>query len=238
MNHEIPVGMGARNFSRIPAGKPVVIPCPNCFRNWATAQHHLKTEPETYKKFESDYGKLAVDAPLLNIYDLYYQVLKKAKETSVTFENTKPLKGLKVAVYYGCSAMYPKDLRPTDQPRDSVEQIMKDLGAEAAVWPWPHKCCSAFVSAVYPEIAEEFVTQIIGGAAQAGAECLVTTCAMCQMNVEMRMISSNMANPMPIFHLNQLMALYLGEKASAHDDWWKYHLVDPVPLLKKVSLWD
>ncbi|MDR2422101.1 MAG: hypothetical protein LBE01_01840 [Deltaproteobacteria bacterium] len=238
MNHEIPVAMGARNFSRIPVGKPVIIPCPNCYRNWATAKHHLETEPETLKKYEDSFGRLALDAQLLNIYDLYYQVMNKARESSTTFENAKPLKGLKVAVYYGCSAMYPKDLRPKNQPRDSVELLMKDLGAEVVVWPWPHKCCSAFVSAVYPEIAEEFVTQIVGGASQAGAECLVTTCAMCQMNVEMRIKSSNMANPLPIFHLNQLMALYLGEKASAHNDWWKFHLVDPVPLLKKVGLWD
>ncbi|MDR1608399.1 MAG: hypothetical protein LBT38_08350 [Deltaproteobacteria bacterium] len=238
MNHEIPVAMGARNFSRIPVGKPVVIPCPNCFRNWATAKHHLETEPDTRKKYEDLLGRLPLDNPILNIYDVYYQVMKTAKEKSIDFENAKPLKGLKVAVYYGCSAMYPKDLRPVDQPRDSVELLMKDLGAEVVVWPWPHKCCSAFVSAVYPEISEEFITQIINGAAEAGAECLVTTCAMCQMNVEMRIKSSNMPNALPIFHLNQLMALYLGEKASSHQDWWKYHLVDPVPLLKKVGLWD
>jgi hypothetical protein len=47
-----------------------------------------------------------------------------------------------------------------------------------------------------------------------------------------------MANAPPIFHLNQLMAIFLGEKASAHQDWRKFHLVDPIPLLKKVGLWE
>jgi heterodisulfide reductase subunit B len=61
---------------------------------------------------------------------------------------------------------------------------------------------------------------------------------MCQMNLEMRAVSARMNNKLPIFHLNQLMAIYLGEKASSHLDWWKFHLIDPTPILKKTELWD
>jgi len=79
------------------------------------------------------------------------------------------------------------------------------------------------------------VSQIVSGAFEQGADCIVTTCAMCQMNAEMREMS--MTNKLPIFHLNQILALYLGETGEAHADWWKFHLVDPVPLLKERNLW-
>jgi heterodisulfide reductase subunit B len=238
VNHEISTGMGARNHSKAPAGRPIVIPCPNCFRNWTTARYHLANEPETRAKYEEKFGRLNVTDPILNIYDLYHHIFNLARLKSVTFEGARPLKDLKVAVYYGCGAMYPKFLRPVGPPRDALERIITEIGAVPVTWPYPHKCCSAFLSAVYPEIAEELTTQIITGAYETGADVMVTTCAMCQMNLEMRAVSARMNNRLPILHLNQLMALYLGEKASDHDDWWKFHLVDPRPVFKKTGIWD
>jgi heterodisulfide reductase subunit B len=238
VNHEIPVAMGARNLSKAPKGRPIIIPCPNCYRNWTTAHYHLANEPATREKYENQFGRLNLSDPILNIYDLYHHVFNLARLKSVTFEGVKPLKDLKVAVYYGCGAMYPKFLRPVGPPRDTVERIMTEAGATVITWPFPHKCCSAFVSAVYPEIAEELITQIVGGAYEAGADCLVTSCAMCQMNLEMRIVSARMSNKLPVLHLNQIMALYLGEKAADHADWWKFHLIDPSPLFQKVGLWN
>ncbi|MDR2199590.1 MAG: hypothetical protein LBR53_09090 [Deltaproteobacteria bacterium] len=237
LNHDIPAGMGARNFSRIPKDLPVVIPCPNCYRNWAMAQYQLKEDPALRKTYEDKFGRLHLENPIINIYDVYDTVLTETKARGETFENATPLKGLKVAVYYGCGAMYPKNIRP-EYPRDSVEKVVKEIGAESVVWPWPNKCCSAFISAVYADIAEDLVTQIVAGAVDSGAEAIVTTCAMCQMNLEMRSVSAKLLNKLPIFHLNQLMAIYLGEKPSAHNDWWKFHLIDPKPVLEKAGLWD
>ncbi|MDR2405390.1 MAG: hypothetical protein LBE27_03365, partial [Deltaproteobacteria bacterium] len=182
LNHEMPVAMGARNFSRIPKDLPVVIPCPNCYRNWAVAQYHLQEDPGLRKTYEDKYGRLHLENPVINIYDVYDTVLTAAKEKGETFENVRPLKGLKVAVYYGCGAMYPKEIRPK-YPRNSVEKVVKAIGAESVVWPWPNKCCSAFISAIYPNIAEDLITQIVTGAYDAGADAIVTTCAMCQMNL-------------------------------------------------------
>jgi heterodisulfide reductase subunit B len=195
------------------------------------------TEPETKRKYEKVYGKIHSDNPILNIYDHYDRVLADAKAKGQPWEGETPLKGLKVAVYYGCGAMYPKVLRPVEVRRDTLDKVVRHIGAESVVWPWPNRCCSAFVSAVYPEIAEELVVQIVTGASESGADAIVTSCAMCQMNLEMRIVSSGLQLKLPVFHLNQLLAIYLGEKAKDHNDWWKYHLVDPVPVLEKAGLW-
>jgi len=236
MGHEIATSLGARNLSKAPLGRPVVIPCPNCFRNIATARHHLIEDPELLKENEKEFGRINVTDPVLNIYDIFHHVFNMARMGTYHFKETKPLNGLKVAVYYGCGAMYPKVLRPAGPPRDTVERLVMEMGGEVVTWPWPHKCCSAFASAVYPEIAEDMVSQIVSGAAEHGADCIMTSCAMCQMNVEMRELP--MTNKLPIIHLNQLLALFMGEKAKDHEKWWKLHLVDPAPMLQKYGLWD
>jgi heterodisulfide reductase subunit B len=235
LGHDIPISLGARNLSKAPLGRPVVVPCPNCFRNIATARHYLIEHADARRKNEEEFGRINLTDPVLNIYDLYHHVFNLIRMGAYQVEGVRPLNGLKVAVWYGCGAMYPKALRPAGPPRNSVERIVMEAGAESVTWPWPHRCCSAFVSAVYPEIAEDMVSQIVSGAVEQGADCLVTTCAMCQMNVEMREMS--MTNKLPILHLNQLLALHLGENGRDHEDWWKFHLVSPVPLLKERGLW-
>jgi heterodisulfide reductase subunit B len=235
LGHDIPISLGARNLSKAPLGRPVVVPCPNCFRNISTARHHLLEDAEVRRKNEEEFGRINLTDPVLNIYDLYHFVFNLVRQGTFQLEGARPLTGLKVAVWYGCGALYPKDIRPAGPPRDSVERIILEAGAEAVTWPWPHRCCSAFVSAVYPEIAEDMVSQIVSGAVEQGADCLVTTCAMCHMNVEMREMP--MTNKLPIFHLNEILALYLGENGRDHEDWWKFHLVSPVPLLKERGLW-
>ena len=236
MGHEIATSLGGRNLSKAPLGRPIVIPCPNCFRNMATARHHLIEDPELLKKNEAEFGRINVTDPVLNIYDIFHHVFNLARLGTYTLPEHRPLTGLKVATYYGCGAMYPKVLRPAGPPRNTIERVLREMGAEVITWPWPNKCCSAFASAVYPEIAEDMVSQIVTGAREEGADCIVTSCAMCQMNVEMRELP--MTNHLPVLHLNQLLALFLGEKGKDHEKWWKLHLVSPVPLLKKVGLWD
>ncbi|MGL4208037.1 MAG: heterodisulfide reductase-related iron-sulfur binding cluster, partial [Candidatus Adiutrix sp.] len=199
LGHDIATSLGARNLSKAPLGRPIVVPCPNCFRNMATAWHHLKEDPELLKKNEQEFGRINVTDPVLNSYDIFHHVFNLARMQSREMPETRPLTGLKVAVYYGCGAMYPKVLRPEGPPRNTIERLMMEMGADVVTWPWPHKCCSAFVSAVYPEIAEGMVSQIVSGAVEQGADCIVTSCAMCQMNVEMR--SLGMTTKLPIIHL-------------------------------------
>ena len=235
LGHDIPISLGARNLSKAPLGRPVVVPCPNCFRNIATARHYLLEHADARRKNEEEFGRINLTDPVLNIYDVYHHVFNLIRQGTFQLEGARPLTGLKVAVWYGCSAMYPRELRPAGPPRDSVERIILEAGAESVNWPWPHRCCSAAASAVYPEIAEDMVSQIVSGAVEQGADCIVTNCAMCHMNMEMREMP--MTNKLPVFHLNELLALHLGENGKDHEDWWKFHLVSPVPLLKERGLW-
>jgi len=235
LGHDIPISLGARNLSKAPLGRPVVVPCPNCFRNIATARHYLLEHADARRKNEEEFGRINLTDPVLNIYDVYHHVFNLVRQGTFQLEGARPLTGLKVAVWYGCSAMYPRELRPAGPPRDSVERIILEAGAESVTWPWPHRCCSAAASAVYPEIAEDMVSQIVSGAVEQGADCIVTNCAMCQMNMEMREMP--MTNKLPVFHLNELLALHLGENGKDHEDWWKFHLVSPVHLLKERGLW-
>jgi heterodisulfide reductase subunit B2 len=64
------------------------------------------------------------------------------------------------------------------------------------------------------------------GAIQAGAECIVTACSMCHLNLEMR---CSPEKQLPIFHFSELLSLAFDSRISKN--WFKRHLIDPEPLM-------
>src|SRR4030042_6890177 len=105
-----------------------------------------------------------------------------------------------------------------------MEDILVALGANAIPNALKYRCCGSFLSATDPEIVSPLVNEIIDSAAAAGADCLVTACAMCQLNLEIR---NTRKTKIPIFHFSEILALALG--AEDYEEWFVRHLVDPLP---------
>ena len=75
-------------------------------------------------------------------------------------------------------------------------------------------------------------------AADAGAECLVTDCPLCQSNLDtnaadIEQVRGKQYN-LPVFYITELMALAMGVGDTGR--WWKRHFVDPTPLLRTKGL--
>jgi heterodisulfide reductase subunit B2 len=82
-----------------------------------------------------------------------------------------------------------------------------------------------------PEIAEPMINRLVQGALDAGAECLVTACAMCQLNLEIR---CSLKTRLPTFHFSELLSL--AYRRPFNKAWFAKHLVDPTPLLRRRGL--
>jgi heterodisulfide reductase subunit B len=105
------------------------------------------------------------------------------------------------------------------------------LGAEPVFAAFSHRCCGSFLSATDPDLVNPLVDEIIASAVTAGAHCVVTACAMCQLNLEIRGTSRT---KIPVFHFSEILALALG--AEDFENWFSRHLVDPRPIIRQLSL--
>jgi heterodisulfide reductase subunit B len=77
------------------------------------------------------------------------------------------------------------------------------------------------------------VDDIMDQAILAGADCVVTACAMCQLNLELRCRAHKR---LPVFSVVELLAYGLGAP-----DWlagFKKHLIDPLPLFREKHFGD
>lgn len=125
----------------------------------------------------------------------------------------KPLQGMKAACYYGCLLVRPVEHTGFDDPEDpqSMDRIVRALGAETVDWPFKVECCGAALATSRPDIGAKMIYNIISNARDAGAECLVTACPLCMLNLDMRQAGAEKAAGeklgMPIYYVTELVAL-------------------------------
>ena len=95
-------------------------------------------------------------------------------------------------------------------------------------WSYKIDCCGADLALTYGDVVKKMVGKIVAMAKEAGAQCIVTSCGLCQANLEMRQDVG-----LPIFYFTELMGLAFGLPAGR---WFLRHLINPAGLLKKRKL--
>jgi len=227
MCKNLSLGMAARNLSLAPPGRPLVTMCPRCLHYLRSAQECLKADPKTREDLEERWGRpIPTDLEVIH----FMEVLVRYGLDRLKAKARRSLKGLRFVPYYGCSLSRPPRLAKEKYFQGEMENILKALGAEAVPDALTHRCCGSFLSATDPEIVTPLVEGIIRSAAAAKADCLITACAMCQLNLEIRNTSKT---KIPILHFSEILALALG--ADDYEEWFVRHLVDPRPVIQKLS---
>jgi len=202
--------------------------CPSRLHRLQLAHKVISENPEARAEEEARWGR-PIDPGLKIVH--FFELLSGIESSRLEAALVRPLRGLKIVPYYGCMLARPPALRKERNYHGLIEKILSSLGAESLSWSFSARCCGTFLSAARPDIAVPLVNEIIGGAVKAGAECIVTACAMCQLNLEIR---CTLKDRIPTLHFSEILALAFGAKGSK--TWFKRHLVDPMPLLKTKSL--
>jgi succinate dehydrogenase / fumarate reductase cytochrome b subunit len=129
----------------------------------------------------------------------------------------RPLTDLRVGPFYGCYIVRPRDRVGIDDahPRDSyLSQVIEALGGTVTDYAGTHKCCGFPIITMNKEASLKQAGRHLGDAVDAGADCLVTPCPLCHLNLDLqqplaeRVVGRDLS--MPVLHLPQLVGLALG----------------------------
>jgi len=151
-----------------------------------------------------------------------------------------PLTGLRVACYYGCLLVRPPDVMRFDDPENPtlLDHVVAAAGAEPLEWPHKTECCGASHSITKVEIVERLSHDILAMARDSGADCIVTACPLCQLNLDMRQgdIEARFGDRLglPVLYFTQLLGLALGLKPNELG--LSSLIVDPMPMLTKKGI--
>ena len=144
---------------------------------------------------------------------LHYLELLRDK---VGFDRVKeavvnPLKGRKVAAYYGCMLLRPAKGMQMDDPENPqiMENLIRALGAEPVVWSERNECCGGYIALENEESACKKSRKVLENAKNCGADLVVTACPLCRYNL------ARHSEGMPVVYFTELLAQALGVEEEA-----------------------
>jgi len=151
----------------------------------------------------------------------------------------KPIKNLKIASYYGCLLVRPREIGLDDIENPTIlENFMAALGAVPIDFPYKTECCGSYQTVDKPEIVADRTYHILTSAQEQGAEVVIVSCPLCAFNLDHRQKETVKKHPdfknIPILYFTQIMAIALGcpEESLRFD----LHFIDPKPILNDKGL--
>ena len=212
-------------------GLDLAIPCSGCYSRLKFAEKNASNP--RFKGMTSFRGSIKI-LDMLSVFSSE-NIIENIKNLTVN-----PLSNLKVAAYYGCMSLRPPKVtgaKDCENP-DILERIIKAVGADVIGWSFRTICCGGGLSLSRTDIARKMMLRILDMAEEAGADCLVTSCPMCQTNLDTRMkeISKEFSRDfhIPVLYFSELIGLALGSRNIKK--WFRCHLVNPVKVLKEKGL--
>jgi heterodisulfide reductase subunit B len=192
-------------------------------------------ENEIYRKRMMNYLETEYNGDTQTVH--YLEVLKH----DIGFDELKSkvkknLKGLKVASYYGCLMLRPSEEMNFDDPDNPMmmDDMFSALEATPVEFPFKGECCGGYVLVNKPDVATKCAQTILESIVNAGADCVATTCPLCQYNIDNQQKLMTKQFNLPIFYFTQLLGLALGVDEQILN--LNNHYIDPKPLLKQKGL--
>jgi succinate dehydrogenase / fumarate reductase cytochrome b subunit len=139
-----------------------------------------------------------------------------------------------VGPFYGCYVVRPKHRLGYDEHPDRdlyLEQVIEALGGTVVEYDGSHKCCGFPIITMNRDTSLRQAGTHVADALDQGADCLVTPCPLCHLNLDMQQPEAaklvNRELGLAILHLPQLVGLALGfepkqlgmERHIAATDW-------------------
>jgi heterodisulfide reductase subunit B len=196
-------------------GCDLVAPCSACYKNAYFASAYLKEDKDLADHInyalEADNLQYSGNTAVKHLMEVFVDDLGLEEIESKV---TNPLKGLRVAPYYGCQIVRPrKDHENVEDPH-FFEDLMSAVGADPIDYAYRLRCCGGSLIITSREAALSLVHDLLQSAVNSDAAVIATACPLCQTNLECYQMQVNQEfgtdYKIPIMYFTQLIGLAMG----------------------------
>lgn len=196
--------------------------CSACYLNLAKTDNYMRQDSALSEQINQALaaGGLHYDAGAIQVRHLLDIIYNDVGLEAIKQRVVKPLKGLRVAPYYGCMIVRPDPDNRFNSPEypHSMDKLLQALGAEVIDYPLKTHCCGGHMTQISPPVAYELIRRLLDAADQYRADVMVTLCPMCQLNLDAYQEDTNRHFKtdyhLPILYFTQLMGLAFGHEAA------------------------
>ncbi len=193
------------------AGNALVTVCSACHNVIKQTNYDISNDEEMASKV-NNYLKLDEAYTGETTVYHYLELLRDV----VGFDELKkkvvnPLKGKKIAAYYGCLLLRPAKALAMDDPENPtiMEDFIKAIGATPVIYAQRNECCGGYITMEDKAQASKRSASVMDSAKDQGAEMVVTACPLCLYNLK-----KNSGSELPVYYFTELLAEALGLKEA------------------------
>jgi heterodisulfide reductase subunit B2 len=158
--------------------------CSACYHVLKRVNFRMKNDQEAKKRVEN-YLEDKYDGST-KVYHLIEVLRDFAGLDMLKQKTTAPLGEEKIACYYGCMFLRPREEMELLDPENPqlMELIVEALGAKSVEYAYKTDCCGSYHAYQKEDISHGISQRIINSAKAAGATQMVTACPLCKHNLE------------------------------------------------------
>ena len=218
--------LNARNFAMAQRlGLPLINICSTCQGVQSMVQNRLAKNEKLLAAVNAELAEegLFYDAAAgLEVKNFLWVLVEDFGLDKLKGMLKKPLTGLKAGPFYGCYILRPEAvLGYDDHPaRDTyLERVIEAVGCDLVTYEGQDKCCGFPILTINKKNSLTMAASHLSHAQQEGADCLVTPCPLCHLNLDAQQPDAAKyalvdGLEVPILHLPQLIGLALGIPAD------------------------
>jgi succinate dehydrogenase / fumarate reductase, cytochrome b subunit len=239
-NQELADTLNARTFAlaqQVDGADLMMNICSTCQGAQSECQERLDANTEYREHINQTLSgeSLRYEKGITNKHFLWLMVEEIGLDT-VRSKVVRPLTDLRVGPFYGCYIVRPTTRLGIDRehPRDRyLHQLIEALGGTVVDYAGQYKCCGFPIITMNKEASLKQAGRHLGDALDADADCLVTPCPLCHLNLDLqqpgaeRIVGRELG--MPVLHLPQLVGLAFGLEPKALG--MNKHVVRPTSVI-------
>ncbi|MEE3500288.1 CoB--CoM heterodisulfide reductase iron-sulfur subunit B family protein [Acidiphilium acidophilum] len=204
----------------------VMAPCNGCYHNLKKAEYDLEHDQgskDVVSRISTKAGHKTYEAGKVTTIHALDWIKESVGEEGLAKLVKKPLRGLKVANYYGCMYTRPRHIFPEKDQGPSSEStskphFMDDLlaaaGATNVDFPLKTACCGGAHTLSDSDTSTKLVLNILMAAEACGADVIATECPTCHTGLEMhqKRAETNFGKKtsVKILYFTQLLGMAMG----------------------------
>ncbi len=234
INHRAGIELPGRNLDLAASlsNTDMLVPCPMCFNRLRTAARE--------KESNGSQGGKKPGAKIPKIWDMANFFATGPMLEKIESLVTRPLERLKLVAYYGCMSSRPPAVTGAEDYENpqSLDKIATSLGATVIDWPYKTDCCGASLMISRPDMGLKMSAKILEMVRRVGAEAVVVSCQMCQVNLDMyqERMEAELGKMfgLPIIYFTELIGV--AAQVPETPGWLSRHFVDSLALLRRHRL--
>jgi heterodisulfide reductase subunit B len=214
----------------------LLAPCSACFSRLLLASERMKEDEDLSRRVNDVIAPLHYRGTVVvkNILDV---LVNEIGISEISGHLVRGLDGIRVVAYYGCWLTRTVRIPSFDDREDphSMDRILTAVGAEPLSWSAKMDCCGGSLGLSEEGLTQGLCRNILRAARDVGAEAMVTTCPLCQANVDIFAYKHKDEDiSVPIVYLTDLLGIALGcHLKGGH---WRKKFIDPTAVLKRHAL--